>query len=52
MIAGFRAKRVETLEGEFPSLTAAAKHFGISRKRGERRERKGQWRYVLPQASN
>jgi hypothetical protein len=47
MIAGPRAKRVETPEGVFPSLTAAAKHFGISRKRGERRERRGEWRYVL-----
>ena len=34
MIAGPRAKRVEAPEGAFPSLTAAAKHLGISRKRG------------------
>jgi hypothetical protein len=43
---GPRAKRVETPEGLFPSLTAAANHFGISRKRGERRVKNGQWRYV------
>ena len=46
MPAGPRAKRVETPEGMFPSLTAAAKHFGISRKRGERRVKKGLWRYA------
>ena len=28
MIAGPRAERVEAPEGAFPSLTAAAKHFG------------------------
>jgi hypothetical protein len=47
MLAGPRAKRVETPEGVFPSLTAAAKHFGISRKRGERQVKKGRWCYVL-----
>ena len=47
MPAGPRAKRVETPEGLFPSLTAAAKHFGISRKRGGRQVKKGRWRYVL-----
>ena len=36
-----RAKPVETPEGVFPSLTAAAKHFGIARKRGERRVKRG-----------
>jgi hypothetical protein len=47
MIAGPGAKRVETPEGVFPSLTAAAEHFGISRKRGARRVKRGEWRYVL-----
>ena len=51
MAAGPRAKRVETPEGVFPSLTAAAKHFGISRKRGGRRVKKGQWRYVLTRST-
>jgi hypothetical protein len=46
MIAGPRAKPVETPEGVFPSLTGAAKHFGISRKRGARRTKSGEWRYL------
>jgi hypothetical protein len=50
MIAGPRAKPVETPEGVFPSVTAAAKHFGIARKRGERRVRKGEWRFVPKEA--
>lgn len=46
MPAGPRAKPVETPEGAFPSLTAAAEHFGIPRKRGARLVRKGEWRYL------
>jgi hypothetical protein len=52
MIAGPRAKRVETPERVFPSLTAAAEHFGISRKRGARRVRRGEWRYVLDKVAS
>ena len=47
MIAGPRAKPVEPPEGVFQSLTAAAEHYGISCKRGARRIKSGQWRFVL-----
>jgi hypothetical protein len=40
------AMPVETPEGVFPSITAAAKHFGIRRHTGARRVQKGTWRYV------
>jgi hypothetical protein len=51
MIAGPRAKAVETPAGMFPSLTAAAEYFGISRKSGARRVKSGKWRFVLASSS-
>ena len=44
--AGPNAKPVETPNGVFRSLTAAAKHFGIPRKRGTRLIKEGVWRWV------
>jgi hypothetical protein len=51
MVAGPRAKRVETPDGAFPSAKAAAQHFGISRAIARRLIKIGQWRQV-PEAES